>query len=341
MSSTKLWNNLTSHLKKLLSDNMEDSSEVNVVMKAWEKQKSVLLKMVGFGGKKVKDPDAPKKNLSSYIFYCNEVRNEIKEENPDMKATEITSELGKRWKSLTDKEKKKYVKMSLDDKKRYEEEMKDYVPPDHVEEKKRQTKKERVGPKRPMTAYFYFAADIRPQLKEDHPDLKVTDLAKLTGQKWKTLSDDEKQLFNDLASKDKERYLRECEDAGIEKKETKTVKKSTKTTKPVKKPTKTASKKKPAKKVADDSEPEEVLEDSEDEEVEEVKVKPKAKHRKGGGKKTGYILFSQENRDEVKQSNPSWKPPQVTKELSKAWKELSEEERDEWNERAMEASVLK
>jgi structure-specific recognition protein 1 len=45
--------------------------------------------------KKVKDKDAPKGALSAYIFFGNDTRSTIKEENPDITSTEIMKELGK------------------------------------------------------------------------------------------------------------------------------------------------------------------------------------------------------------------------------------------------------
>lgn len=54
--------------------------------------------------------------------------------------------------------------------------------------------------KRAMGPYMLFAQSIRAQLKQDNPTLKVTELAKLTGQKWGALSAEEKQKFAPLKS---------------------------------------------------------------------------------------------------------------------------------------------
>ncbi len=61
------------------------------------------------------------------IFFCNEERAKIKEEQPDLKQTEIMGELGKRWKELSDDAKAPFNKLAEEDKARYEEEMKKYV----------------------------------------------------------------------------------------------------------------------------------------------------------------------------------------------------------------------
>lgn len=49
--------------------------------------------------------------------------------------------------------------------------------------------------KRAMGPYMLFAQSIRAQLKQDNPTLKVTELAKLTGQRWGALNAEEKQKF--------------------------------------------------------------------------------------------------------------------------------------------------
>ena len=70
-------------------------------------------------------------------------------------------------------------------------------------------KKQKTGPKRATTAYFYYAGEMRERVKAENPDLKITEMAKVIGAKWKALSDDEKQKYNDMAEKDKERYAAE------------------------------------------------------------------------------------------------------------------------------------
>jgi hypothetical protein len=55
--------------------------------------------------KKEKDPNAPKRNLTSYIFFVQEVRERIAQENPTLTAIDIARILGDRWNALSDKEK--------------------------------------------------------------------------------------------------------------------------------------------------------------------------------------------------------------------------------------------
>nr|QBK87115.1 MAG: high mobility group box [Marseillevirus LCMAC201] len=59
---------------------------------------------------------------------------------------------------------------------------------------------------------------------------------------------------------------------------------------------------------------------------------PKGKN--GKGRISGYILFSNENREDVKSRNPEFKFTDVGKELGRMWGELTDEEKDEWNQKA-------
>jgi len=79
------------------------------------------------GSKKKKDPDAPKRNKSAYMFFCSDKREQVKNEHPDMKMTDISKELAKMWKVVTDGDKKPFAKKAEEDKKRYEKEKKEYT----------------------------------------------------------------------------------------------------------------------------------------------------------------------------------------------------------------------
>ena len=48
----------------------------------------------------------------------------------------------------------------------------------------------------------------------------------------------------------------------------------------------------------------------------------------------GYTYFCQSNRESVKDDNPEMKATEVIKELARLWKELSDEDRQDWNDSA-------
>ena len=86
------------------------------------------------------------------------------------------------------------------------------------------TKADKVGkekdpnaPKRPQSSYFLFMNDRRPALQKEKPELKFGDLTKQLTEDWKALSEKDRKKYDDMAAKDKERYEKEMEDAGLKK----------------------------------------------------------------------------------------------------------------------------
>ncbi|XP_022876094.1 HMG1/2-like protein [Olea europaea var. sylvestris] len=76
----------------------------------------------------------------------------------------------------------------------------------------RKTKKEKKmkdpnKPKRPPSAFFVFMEGFRKEYKEKHPNNKsVAIVGKAGGDKWKSMSDEEKAPFVEKAEKRKEEY---------------------------------------------------------------------------------------------------------------------------------------
>ncbi|KAB8291129.1 hypothetical protein EYC80_009817 [Monilinia laxa] len=76
--------------------------------------------------KKKKDPNAPKRGLSAYMFFANEQRDNVREENPGISFGQVGKVLGERWKALNEKQRGPYEESAAKDKKRYEEEKANY-----------------------------------------------------------------------------------------------------------------------------------------------------------------------------------------------------------------------
>ncbi|EAY08175.1 HMG box family protein [Trichomonas vaginalis G3] len=53
---------------------------------------------------------------SPYIFFCQEKRPQVKEENPGIAFGDIAKKLGEMWKNLSEEEKKPYMEMAEKDK---------------------------------------------------------------------------------------------------------------------------------------------------------------------------------------------------------------------------------
>ncbi|KAK8658392.1 hypothetical protein V6N13_036599 [Hibiscus sabdariffa] len=79
--------------------------------------------------------------------------------------------------------------------------------PNPKKPKKLKKGKDPNAPKRPPTAFFLFMDDFRKSYKEANPDAKgVTGVAKEGGEKWKSMSDEEKKCYIDKAAELKAEY---------------------------------------------------------------------------------------------------------------------------------------
>lgn len=76
--------------------------------------------------KKKKDPNAPKRSITSYLAFSNEMRPKIKAENPALTFGELGKKIGELFKGLTAEEKVKYENLAKADKQRYNNEMAAY-----------------------------------------------------------------------------------------------------------------------------------------------------------------------------------------------------------------------
>src|SRR5699024_8808710 len=70
--------------------------------------------------KRAKDPNAPKRSLSAFFWFCNDERAKVKSGMPDSSVGDIAKELGRRWNECTQAQKSKYEALAAKDRARYE-----------------------------------------------------------------------------------------------------------------------------------------------------------------------------------------------------------------------------
>jgi hypothetical protein len=240
---------------------------------------------------KLKDPAAPKRAKSSYLFFCTENRDSIKAENPEMKTKDIIRELGVQWNNLKEKGEsamKKYTDLAEADRERYAEQKSTYVPDFtnivSVAIKKKNKKKDPNAPTRGKSSYLFFCDEHRAIVKSENSDLKAKEITGLLGVKWndlKTNNPSAIQKYVDLAETERIRY-----------KEQKQLFLSGNSGKSV----------------------EEILEEVTVEDV----LDPKER-------------FYKENRSLVKDENPDMKAKEITKKLNKIWKQMSSDDKEKYN----------
>ena len=206
-----------------------DGEMVLDILSAWDakvnEMSDTLVPIVGkvkkSRGSKGAKATGPKRPMSAYLFFCKEKRAEVKEENPNMKATEITTELGRMWKEVKETEDaEQYAELAKADKARYDAEMVDAPPKEPKEKKQRKRKvesdgenkeekpkkkraKKTAGPKKPMSAYLYFCQEKRGEVKAANPDMKPKEITSELGRLWNKIKETPKAI----------KYKEQAEDA--------------------------------------------------------------------------------------------------------------------------------
>lgn len=156
----------------------------------------------------------PRGRMTAYAFFVQTCREEHKKKHPEENVVfaEFSRKCADRWKTMSDKEKKRFHEMAETDKKRYDTEMQNYTPPKgekQVRGKKRKQIKDPNAPKRSLSAFFWFSNDERGKVKAQNPEYGVGDIAKELGRRWADATQETKKKFEDLADKDKARYEKE------------------------------------------------------------------------------------------------------------------------------------
>ncbi|KAF3448679.1 hypothetical protein FNV43_RR09392 [Rhamnella rubrinervis] len=313
--------------------------------------------------KKDKKKGCPEKKRPSapYILWCKDQWNEIKKENPDAEFKEISNILGAKWKNVSAEEKKPYEERYQTEKEAYlkviakekreteammllEEEQKQKTAmvlleqymqfKQDAEKETKKTKKERdpLRPKHPISAFFLFTNERRAALLAENKN--VMEVAKITGEEWKNMTEEQKGPYEEMARKNKEKYLQEMEvykqkkdeDAENLRKEEEEQKKLQKqeAMQLLKKKEKTEN---IIKKTKEDRQ-------KKKKEKEEKKIVDPNKPKKPA---SSYLLFSKEARKNLAEERPGTNNSIINALISVKWKEMNEEERKIWNEKAAEA----
>ncbi|CAN6843398.1 unnamed protein product [Brassica oleracea var. botrytis] len=79
----------------------------------------------------------------------------------------------------------------------------------HKQKKKKAAKLHGKIPKKPPTAFFFFLEDFRKLYQEENPEVKsMREIGKTCGEKWKTMTYEEKVKYYDIATEKREEFHR-------------------------------------------------------------------------------------------------------------------------------------
>lgn len=137
-----------------------------------------------------------KKIPTAYQLFCKANWHSVKDSNPDAKPKEVPKLLGAKWSS-----------MSAVEKATFQEERQKILDANPQVNKDKANKKSSTK-KKPVTAYELFCQAHRSQVKEENPDAKFGQIAKLLGSMWQQAKEEDKKSFIEEAMKEKEAFLK-------------------------------------------------------------------------------------------------------------------------------------
>jgi len=144
----------------------------------------------------------PRKPLECFIETCknHHINKHGKVGVAEVSLTEFTKKCSERWKTMTEKEKRRFNQMADADKKLCKEEKKKM--------------RDNNAPKKPMTAFLWFCEKARPQIQEERrakglEKLGLKEMSKELGKQWAMQTEQVKVKLQEIVEKDKARYAKE------------------------------------------------------------------------------------------------------------------------------------
>jgi len=178
-----------------------------------KKNQQCLLKTLKKNNVKIKDPDKPKRGKSAFLFYCEVNRKILKEKYPEMSVKEIVSKLGIDWQKLKDENSSDieiYEEMSIKDRNRYKQQMRNYIPilnrkinNDEKKESDKKQSKRRSKRNKEEIMYENFIKSKKTRTKKLHPELESKDLIEYLKNKWEKMNDEKKEKYYKSKKKNK------------------------------------------------------------------------------------------------------------------------------------------
>ena len=138
-----------------------------------------------------RDEEAPKRAETAYMCFCRINRKDYKSKNPNLDNADVTRLLSSDWKKMKEADKQAYVSMSLDDKSRFDVEMKQYK--EEIEKEEKEPKKKISRPN------LIFYSEHREEMKRQFPELKFPAITKKLAEKWNALSSEKKDEYKKQA----------------------------------------------------------------------------------------------------------------------------------------------
>ena len=170
--------------------------------------------------RKRRDPNKPSGYISAFNFFTRAERASLRAANGALGNREFNEYLSKVWREQPPEQRYKYDLLAEQDKRRYIEAMATYTPTEGFERAQtrirtvtdaksmlaKRRKKNRKGPKRPRSAYLFFAQDHRVLIRTQHPEAKFDVIGRMLGLAWKGLNDEQRAVYTAKSNLEKAQY---------------------------------------------------------------------------------------------------------------------------------------
>ena len=173
----------------------------------------------------------PKRPATDYHFFMREMNPVIVRElqaadqfggGSSKYCGKLNTNAGQKWRNLSPEEKERFKAKAARDKLRYEVEVNLYIAAsissgelsvDKEGEFRRAHKadKDPSAPKPANSGYFQFAKTIKPITLKEFPGMNIVEMGKIFAKRCRVLSPEEKEVYEDMASNDKLRFVAEME----------------------------------------------------------------------------------------------------------------------------------
>ena len=141
---------------------------------------------------------------SAWICFCEGVRPQILQKEPQLQFGEICKTIAAQWKALTPEMRQPYLDLQVKDKERYKQAF-DSLTSDQlkvlrkIKREKRQARRQRL-PKAPLSTYMQFVVQERAAIAKNNPGATFMDIGRLLGAAWQKCPLAEKEKYKTILS---------------------------------------------------------------------------------------------------------------------------------------------
>eukprot|EP00934_Nitzschia_sp_Nitz4_P005126 Nitzschia sp. Nitz4//scaffold286_size23798//19800//21261//NITZ4_008455-RA/size23798-snap-gene-0.3-mRNA-1//1//CDS//3329545753//5116//frame0 len=114
-----------------------------------------------------KDPSAPKRPMSAFLYFSQGRRQEIKDQNPTMKNTEVSRLLGELWRNASEEERQPHIDREKQEREKYKVAIAQWRK--ECDEKKEEQRKQ-TALQATQNTHWTMPPNVQPYPVQEHPD---------------------------------------------------------------------------------------------------------------------------------------------------------------------------